>query len=544
MSHRPFKSQCNLALLITIAISICVSSGCQSVQQKLQYWKQNGYRVGPNYSTPVAPVAETFTQVGSDKISPAPSDHANWWQVFNDPELNLLIQTVQEQNLSLKAAFYRIQEARYQRNIFAANLLPQSQQTNGSFAHTQLSRNAGSAFPLTPLTINDWTISFDVGWELDFWGRIRRSVEAADASLEATIHDRNFVMVSLIGDTATLYIQIRAFDERIELAKKNVTLQEKSLEIAEFRFEEGRTSKLDVVQAETNLASTSSLIPQLELARRQSLNALAVLLGMPPSDIPFLSERPGKIPTVPAEVIVGIPADLICRRPDIRAAERNMAAQFEQIGIAEAELYPTFAVSGTLGWQAARLSNLFDSGSFNGTIAPGFSWNILNYGRLQNGINVEEARFKQIQLDFENTVLSAQREVEDGIVEFIKRKEQYEYDKKATAATEESVELALAMFTEGKTDFGRVFVVQTNLVTTQDRMVDTQASIALALINTYRALGGGWDASGGQSSMQTPVQIISAENPSAFSIEEAPEPINAKSVMDPAIGLQPATMGN
>lgn len=544
MSHCLIKSHCNLALLITMTVLMCTSAGCQSVRQKLGHWKQNGYRVGPNYSTPVVPVAESYTQVDSSSISPSTIDHANWWLVFNDPELNLLIQTVQGQNLSLKAAYYRIQEARYQRNIFAANLFPQSQQVNGSYAHTQLSRNAGSAFPLTPLTINDWTTSFDVGWELDFWGRIRRSVDAADASLAATIHDRNFVMVSLIGDTASLYIQIRAFDERIELAKKNVTLQEKSLEIAEFRFEEGRTSKLDVVQAETNLATTNSLIPQLELARRQSLNALAVLLGMPPSDVPYLSERPGKIPTVPAEVIVGIPADLICRRPDIRAAERNMAAQFEQIGIAEAELYPTFAVSGTLGWQAARLSNLFDSGSFNGTIAPGFSWNILNYGRLQNGINVEEARFKQIQLDFENTVLSAQREVEDGIVEFIKRKEQYEYDKKATAATEESVELALAMFTEGKTDFGRVFVVQTNLVTTQDRMVDTQASIALALINTYRALGGGWDASGGQSSMQTPVQIISAENPSSFLTEEAPGPTNAKSVMDPAIGLQPATIGN
>ena len=305
--------------------------------------------------------------------------------------------------------------------------------------------------------------SFDVGWEIDLWGRIRRSVEAADASVEASIHDRNFVMVSLIGDAASLYVQIRAFDERIELAKENVKLQVKSLEIAQIRFDEGRTSKLDVVQAKTNLASTKSLIPNFELARRQTLNALAVLLGMPPSNIPYLSERPGKIPTVPSEVIVGIPADLICRRPDIRAAERNMAAQFEQIGIAEAALYPTFAVSGTLGWQAARVSDLFDSRSFNGTIAPGFSWNILNYGRLKNGIGVEEARFQQIQLEFENTVLGAQREVEDGIVEFIKRKEQYEFDRQATEATKESVDLAIALFKEGKTDFGRVFVVQTNL---------------------------------------------------------------------------------
>lgn len=503
--HVPFKSVIDsmthylsdrsriLVMAFALSFSIVSLSGCQSVFQKLNYWKQNGYRVGPNYATPQAPLAGSFSQLESGIVLPDSVDDSNWWQVFNDPQLNLLIENLKAQNLSLEAACFRIQEARHQRDIVAANLFPQRQQLTGSFAHVQNSRNSANAIPgFTPLTINDWARSFDASWEIDLWGRIRRSIEAADANVEALVHDRNFAMVSLIGDAASLYIQIRSFDERIELAKKNVGLQEGSLRIAKARFDEGRTSKLDVVQAESNLASTKSLIPQFELARRQSLNALAVLLGMPPSDIMYLSEQPGRIPEVPSEIVVGIPADLICRRPDIRAAERNMAAQFEQIGIAEADLYPTFAISGTLGLQAARLSDLFESASFNGRIAPGFSWNVLNYGRIKNAIRVEKARFEQVKLNFENTVLAAQREVEDGIIEFIKRKEQFEFDVQTTKATEESVELAVASFKEGKTDFGRVFVVQTNLVTSQDQLVTTKASIAVGLINTFRALGGGW----------------------------------------------------
>jgi NodT family efflux transporter outer membrane factor (OMF) lipoprotein len=514
-------------LAVAMTVLIGASVGCQSVRQKIEYWKQNDHRVGPNYSTPAAPVAESFSQLDSGIVSPGANYNSNWWEVFNDPELNLLIDKLRSQNLSLKAACHRIDEARLQRNIAAANLFPQNQRATGSFSHTQLSRNSGTAFPGTPLTVNDWSRGFDASWEVDLWGRIRRSIDAADAVLESRIHDRDFAMVSLIGDSASLYIQIRSFDERIELAKKNVELQEGSLKVAKARFKEGRTSKLDVVQAESNLASTKSLIPQFELARRQLLNALAVLLGVPPSSIPNLSARPGTIPEVPSEVIVGIPAELIGRRPDIRAAERSMAAQFEQIGISEAALYPTFAINGQLGWQAARLSDLFQSGSFNGTIAPGFSWNILNYGRLKNAICVEEARFKQIQLDFENTVLSAQREVEDGIIEFIKRKEQYEFDLQTTEANEESVELAIASFKEGKTDFGRVFVVQTNLVSAQDRLVETRASIALALVNTYRALGGGWQLNANESS-----PAIAVESPPEIFVQDRLTPINAEMLVE------------
>ncbi|QEG22672.1 efflux transporter outer membrane subunit [Mariniblastus fucicola] len=506
-------------------------SGCQSVN----HWWNNGLRVGPNYSQPQAQVAAEYSMANTERIDGSNVIDPQWWQVFNDPDLNVLIDSLRQENLTLKAACYRIKEARHQRNIAAANLFPQSQQLTGSYSHTQSSTITESFVPgFSPVSLDNWSLGFDVGWEIDLWGRIRRSVEAADANLESVVQDRNFAIVSLTAETASLYINIRAFDERIELAKKNATLQEGSLKIARARFKEGRTSKLDVVQAESNLASTRSLIPQLELARRQSLNAIAVLLGMPPSEVPVLSDQPKKIPEIPSFAVVGIPADLMRRRPDIRSAERSMKAQFEQIGIAEADLYPTFSFSGSLGWDSAKLSDLVQSGGFAGSIAPAFGWNILNYGRLREAICVEEARFKQIQMDFENTVLSAQREVEDGIVEFVKRNEQYEYDLATQQANKESVELAIASFKEGKTDFGRVFVVQTSLVTAQDQVVATRASIALALIETYRALGGGWEV---YDAMATDLMVAeesvvpgSEVIVDATPVEQVIVPVNAESL--------------
>ena len=466
-----------------------MTPGCQSVK----HWWHNDKMVGPNYCEPNAPVAGEYADAASPMIDTSVSANTRWWSVFADPELDQLIEQVHEQNLPLKAATWRIAESRALRNIAAANRFPQSQSAFGQYAHTQNSLNLATAFPGFPLTIDDWSAGFDASWEIDLWGRIRRNVRAADAQLSASIRDYDFALVTLIGDVASLYVQIRSLDERLELAKKNVELQQGSLSIAVKRFEAGRTSKLDVVQAESNLAATNSLIPQLELARRQSLNALAVLLGTPPGHAEELLSAPGRIPEVPSEVMVGIPAELICRRPDIRSAERLMAAQFEQIGIAEADLYPTFVLGGTLGYQAAKFSDLFDASSFTGTAAPGFRWNILNYGRLRNNIRVQEARVNQIRFDFENQVLIAQREVEDAIVEFIKSSEQYVFDNDNADANREAVELALASYKEGKEDFGRVFVVQTNLVSAQDQLVATKAAMALAVVKTYKALGGGWE---------------------------------------------------
>lgn len=475
----------NAWVVVMMAIGL---SGCQSAS----HWWHNCRMVGPNYCEPAAPIADEYLDAESPMIDSSVSGDWRWWSIFADPELDQLIEQVYRQNLSLQAATWRIAESRALRNIAAANLFPQRQTAFGQYAHTQNSRNAGNAFPGVPVTIDDWSVGFDASWEIDLWGRIRRGIRAADAQLAASIRDYDFALVTLIGDVASLYIQIRSLDERLKLAATNVKIQEGSLEIAQTRFDEGRTSKLDVVQAQSNLAATNALIPQLQLSRRQSMNALAVLLGLPPGESENVILSSGEIPDVPTQLMVGIPAQLLTQRPDIRSAERLMAAQFEQIGIAEADLYPTFSFTGTLGYQAARFSNLFESASFTGTAAPGFSWKILNYGRLVNNIRVQEARFNQIRFDFQNQVLAAQREVEDAIIEFIKTSEQYEFDADNADANGEALRLALTSYREGQVDFGRVFVVQTNLVTAQDRLVATKAAIALAVVKTYKALGGGW----------------------------------------------------
>lgn len=499
-------------LWITLACILPSLCGCQS----LSYWWHNDKKVGPNYCRPSAPVAEDYSDADKSVVDTSQVVDTQWWHVFHDSDLNLLVQLAYEQNLSLKAAAWRIAEARSIRNIAAANLFPQSQTAFSQYAHTQNSLNAGAAFPGFPVTIDDWSVGFDAGWEIDLWGRIRRNIAAADAQLCATVKDYDFAIVSLVSEVAAVYIQVRSLDERLVLAQQNVTLQKGSLDLATKRFDEGRTSKLDVVQAESNLAATQALVPQLELARRQTLNALALLLGQTPNSF---SEFPsGRIPRVPSEIIVGIPAELLQRRPDIQSAERLMAAQFEQIGIAEANLYPTFSLGGTLGLQAAKFSDLFDGKSFTGSIAPAFRWNVLNYGRLRENIRVEEARFRQIQYDFQNSVLAAQREVEDGIVEFIKSSEQYEFAEKLANANDEAVELAKASYKEGQTDFGRVFVVESGLVQSQDQLVSVKANIALALVKTYKALGGGWEVRcfGGPSDFETldptlPVEVISSD---------------------------------
>ena len=512
------------ARIIGIAFVIMTASGCHG----LRHWWHNGKTVGPNYREPPARLAEGYSDSNSPKIDTSTLNETRWWRVFSDPELDGLVQQVYQQNLTLRAANWRIAEARALRNIAAANLFPQSQTAFGQYAHTQNSQRTSTAFPGFPLTIDDWSVGFDASWEIDLWGRIRRSIRSADAELVASIKDYDFALVTLIGDVASLYIQIRSLDERLALAKKNVTLQEGSLAIASRRFEAGRTSKLDVVQAESNLAATRSLVPQLEVSRRQSLNALAVLLGIPPGEAGSLLPVPGSIPQVPNEVIVGIPAELVRRRPDIRSAERLMAAQFEQIGIAEADLYPTFAFSGTLGYQSATISDLFDSSSFTGTAAPGFRWNVLNYGRLNNNIRVQRTRVNQIRFDFENLVLDAQREVEDAIVEFIKANEQYEFDKDNAEANREAVQLVLASYKEGKDDFGRVFVVQTNLVAAQDNLVATKAAIALAVVKTYKALGGGWEIRC-ESTTGSPLDFVTSSPTMAL------EEVKASAAVDPPL---------
>lgn len=476
------------ARLLLIALLLPLLSGCAGLRE----WRGNSFKLGPDYLRPGVPVALDWVESSDPSVAIAPCPQAEWWKAFGDPTLEQLVVTGYQQNLSLRTASLRVLEARRLRNVTAGNLLPQSQTAFGQYARNQLSRTTATSSTFVPRVFDDWLTGFDLSWEVDVWGRIRRSVEAADANLDAEIENYDDILVTLIGDVSATYIQLRSFDERLRLAEENVELQAGSLRIAEARFKEGRVDELDVQQALANLADTRALIPLLKQNRRTALNGLAILLGITPYDLePILAER-GELPESPEQVIVGIPADLLRRRPDIRAAERQIALQSAQIGIAEADLYPHFTINGEIALNAEKFGDLFSSVSTSGFIAPGFRWNILNYGRLVNNIRVQELRYQQAILSYENTVLAAHREVEDAMTKFLRSNERAQELENSVAAAAKSVELVRVQYKEGATDFGRVFVLEANLAQAQDNLVATRADIAIALTQVYKAMGGGW----------------------------------------------------
>ena len=472
-----------LSMLLTGAV------GCAGLQE----WKENGYKVGPNYRRPCAKTSTGWIDSQSPNVVVAEQDNSQWWGVFNDPTLEQLVQTAYQQNLTLRAAGLRVLQARTQRDISTLNLLPQSQAMTGSYSRNQISRNGPNIFPGTNFSFDNWRTGFDMSWELDVWGRIRRSVEAADAALDAQVESYDAVLVTLIGDVAATYVELRALDERLNLAEKNAQLQKSSLDLAGKRNEEGKVSSLDVSQAKANYTDTLALIPSLRQARRLAVNRLAILLGMTPQDLePMMRER-GGMPLAPEQAVVGIPNELLRRRPDIRAVERQVAIQSARIGIAQAELYPHFGISGEMGVNSEKFRDLFSSGSEFGAIVPGFRWNILNYGRLIRGVEVEKLKFEESVVNYQNAVLAAHQEVEDAIVSFIESKQRLEQLRQSAAAVAEAVETVRLQYKEGKADFGRVFVLESALVQRQDELVSVEAEVSISLVKVYKGLGGGWE---------------------------------------------------
>jgi NodT family efflux transporter outer membrane factor (OMF) lipoprotein len=470
-----------------LLIGIVILSGCTS---SLRQWRENGFKVGPNYNRPVALVeSEWIDYAADDRVLAVSDDSAMWWQVFNDPVLNDLIATASESNLTLRTVGTRIAQAQAVRGIAAGNLFPQAQQLFGSYDRVQISQNIANSAPVKHF--DQWGTGGNLSWELDFWGRYRRSLESSDAALDASVEGFDNVLVLLIADVASTYIQIRTLQEELRLLDKNVALQQESLKIANALYQSGAADQSDVLQLSNNVQQTESLIPSLEALLRQSNNALCLLLGLPPQDL-VTQLGVGPIPTVPQQVAVGMPAELLRRRPDVRQAERLVAAQSAQIGVAEAALYPAFGINGVLNWQADSLDNVFSPGSLAGSVGTGFSWNVLNYGRIKNSIRLQDAKLQETIFSYQDTVLKAQREAEDAIVGFLKSQDQATKLQQAVEDIVQLNSLLLVQAESGATDFNRVFIVQSQLTAQQDSLATSRGAIALNLIQIYRSLGGGW----------------------------------------------------
>jgi len=449
-----------------------------------------GCMVGPDYETPESKVNDAWHEGGEDqRVKRDAAQESEWWKTLNDPVLDNLIATAHGQNLSLRAAGVRVLQAMAARGISVGQLFPQVQELNGSYSRSKASENG----PPVPTYSSSTGLGFDASWELDFWGKFRRDIEAADAELDASLATYDDVMVTLISEVALAYIDIRTTQARIKIARDNVKRQEDGNTLAEERFKAGATSELDPTQVKSLLAETRAEIPSLDAQLRQAMYRLMFLLGEPPRDILEELGEPGRIPSVPAEVAVGIPADLLRRRPDIRLAERQAAAQSARIGVAKADLYPAFFLSGSLGLRANSASNLFDSGSWTGSITPGFSWPVFNYGRIRNNIRVQDAAFEGAILNYRNTVLAAAQEVESGLVGFLRGQDRATHLREAVKQSQKALGLAQVQYAEGTADFQRVLDALAGLQQVQDSLVRTQGQIIASLIATHKALGGGWE---------------------------------------------------
>ena len=489
-STRPFAAQKWAACVVGIGLLLPAISGCG-----LSHWTHNGFKVGPDYHPPVAAIAEDWIDSNDPRVLDQPPEYPDWWTIFNDPVLNDLVQTAYQQNLSLREAGARILQARAQRALVAGNLFPQEQAISGSYSRKQISvleQPQLSPAPGFQRSFDDWLLAGNLSWELDVWGKFRRAIESADAGLDASVEEYDAILVCPIAEVVTAYIDIRTFEQRLAYARSNVQTQEKSLQLTQAREEEGRTGKIGVYLSQSNLEATKASIRPLEIGLRQANNRLCTLLGQPTFDLTqTLGE--GVIPSAPTEIAVGIPADLLRRRPDVRAAERRVAAQSAQIGVAVADLYPSIAITGEIFVNAEEFKNLFKSLSNGGAIGPSFRWNVLNYGRIMNNVHVQDARFQELIAAYQDTVLRANEEVESALVSFLQTQEQVKSLAASVQATQQALELELLNFKEGETDFSGVFVLQGDLAVKQDQLAAAQGEVVASLVAVYKALGGGWE---------------------------------------------------
>ncbi len=456
------------------------------------------FMIGPDYVEPPVPTADDWIETADPSLRRDREELSAWWEVFGDPVLDELVETAYRQNKSLLVAAGRVVEAQARRGIAIGGLFPQIQNAIGSFSGAELSENRANQSQAFDSVYSDWQVGFDAAWEVDVWGRFRRGIEASDAELLAAVASYDDVLVSLIGEVAANYVQIRTLQQILFVTQANAMLQRRTYEIADAKFRNGLVTELDRAQAESLLRRTESLVPVTQAAIRQTQNTLCILLGMVPRDLShLLGDGPATIPAAPAEVALGVPAQMLRRRPDVRQAEYELAAQSARIGIATADLLPAFSLAGTISLAAEDFSDLWTGDSFEGFGGPRVRWAILNYGRIRNNIRVEDARYQQQIAVYENTVLLAQQEAEDAIAGFLGSRSEVASLDDAVNASKRAVDLANLQYREGTVDYIRVLNAQQDLFAATERYVRAQGNLAFNVVGLYRALGGGWQIRAG-----------------------------------------------
>ncbi len=446
--------------------------------------------VGPQFVKPEVTVNPEWTAREEAKLDTAKAADAAWWRAFNDPILDKLVDQAWQQNLTVRTAGLRIAEARAQLALAVGQKWPQVQAAFGQASAVGLSGNSANVANLDR-HYGEFQAGFDVAWEIDFWGRYQNMQRGEAARYFTTIADYDSALVTLSADVARTYALIRTFETLIALAEKNVKLQQEGYRIAEARFRNGATSELDVTQAKTLLESTKVSIPRYQLSLRQAQNALSTLLGQPTGKVQALLGPPRGIPVAPPTAAVGMPAELMRRRPDIRSAEFAALEQSARVGVATADLYPRISLNGTVGLLTTGGGLDLNSGFY--ALGLRFWLPIFDYDRTKNTIRVEDARLQQLLVNYEAVVLRAQQEAEDGVVGFVRSHQIAAFAQNATASAQRSSDLAFIQYREGAVDFQRVIDAMRALLQEETTLAQAQSDIATNLISLYKALGGGWE---------------------------------------------------
>ncbi len=460
--------------------------------------------VGPEFVRPETPAQPAWLEAELAQYEATPAELVDWWRQLNDPVLDRLIAAALLQNNNLRLAGLRVLEAQASLGIARGAQYPQAQVVVGdatAVGASESNANTGAG----DLDFTQFNLGASVSWEIDFWGRFRRGIEAADANLLASIASFDEARLLLIAAVADTYTAIRSIEEQLRLAEESATIQQRSYEIVEVLFRNGESSELDALQARTLLLSTQAAIPNLQTSLQQARNALSVLLGLPPSDLTSYLSSEGILPSLPDAFAVGVPADLLRQRPDVRRAELQAFAQNALVGVANANLYPSFSLNGYIGLAAAGNTNttrtgdsgigeLFRAESLTYSIGPSFVWPFLNYGRIRNDIRVQDARLQQALVAYREAVIQAAREVEDSMTALARSREQDRILEESVRVAERSSELSLLRYQEGFADYQRVLDSQQALFSQQQRFAANRGAVISNFVAVYRSLGGGWQS--------------------------------------------------
>jgi NodT family efflux transporter outer membrane factor (OMF) lipoprotein len=440
-----------------------------------------GCTVGPNYQSPKTVVPSSWSGIDGQKTGIV--DMVHWWTTFNDPNLTSLIERAVKSNLDLKQAESRLRQARAARRVVSAGNWPTVNAT-GSYTRSD---SAGGTNDL-------WKSGLDAVWEIDVFGGVRRNVEAAKADIQAAVENQRDVLVTLCGEVAINYIELRGFQQEIIISQNNLNAQRHTADLTRRRFNSGLVSALDVANADAQVGNTASQIPTMEASVQRTIYSLSVLLGLEPAALLTELSPASSIPPTPPVLPAEIPSDLLRRRPDIRRAEAQMHAATARIGVAAADLFPKFNLAGSAGYQTgASFSGMINSQNTFWSMGPSVDWQIFNAGRVKANIEVQKALAEQAGLAYQSTVLTALKDVENALIAYAKEQQRNKAIQDTVAATRKAVDLAAELYTEGQTDFLSLLDAQRSLYASEDSLVQSTRNLSTDVVSLYKALGGGWD---------------------------------------------------